>query len=518
MGSATVSRVPERVTLSALSLGSELRGVLVQPRIRRFAYVAIAILVVAIAIPATAPAGVPNPPGVVGEWDAPFDAGSVAINATLLSDGRVLLYSTPHGDGGSVASVWDPGDGSVADVSLGFPRNVFCSGQILLPDGRVIAAGGEKFGHKRVGARQTTFFDPQDDSWKQGPIMAKGRWYPTPVQLPSGRTVVFGGLADKQHFPRRGESMNASATSIRLLPRSASRTTGLYPDLHLLPNGRLLFTVAEAPITGIHAGLFDPATNRWRDTDDLIGGPRFFSNSVLLPGLQKVLVLGGTNSHSGKNGTGLKTAQVFDTRVGERTWEMTAPMEFARRDSNSVLLPDGTVLVVGGAGTGFYDDAVLAAERFDPVTETWTTVASMTNPKAHHSVGLLLPDGRVLVAGQNTETTEGHMGQVYSPPYLFAGPRPVITSVASSVGYGEPLQIQTPSAGDISRVALVRPGSTTHGLDFTQRYVDLDFTEGVGMVDALAPANGNIAPEGDYMLFVLDDDGVPSVASWVHLS
>ncbi len=144
-------------------------------------------------------------------------------------------------------------------------------------------------------------------------------------------------------------------------------------------------------------------------------------------------------------------------------------------------------------------------------------MAAMTDPRGHHSVALLLPDGRVLSTGQ-TDGTTGHMGQIFSPPYLFEGPRPVVTSVAPSIGYGEDLQIQTPDAEDISRVALVRPGSTSHGVDFQQRYVDLAFEEGIGAIDASSPASGNMAPPGWYMLFVLNEAGVPSVASWVRVA
>ncbi len=175
-----------------------------------------------------------------------------------------------------------------------------------------------------------------------------------------------------------------------------------------------------------------------------------------------------------------------------------------------------SVLAVGGGGSGFAQEPVLEAERYDPESETWTTMAAQQESRMHHSVAILLPDGRVLSTGQTAGTT-GNLGELYSPPYLFQGPRPTITDVSDAVGFAQPMAIQSPDAGQIDRVALIRPGSVTHGVDFTQRYVDLSFTEGAGVVNAISPADGRIAPPGWYTLVIVDDDGVPSVANWVKV-
>lgn len=136
---------------------------------------------------------------------------------------------------------------------------------------------------------------------------------------------------------------------------------------------------------------------------------------------------------------------------------------------------------------------------------------------AYHSTAVLLPDGRVLSAGQ----TNGAMqttAEIYSPPYLFAGPRPVIDAAPSTVGYGTSFAVDTAQAASIDRVALIGANTATHGVNFDQRYVPLTFSAGSGVLTVNGPASGTEAPPGWYMLFLVDDAGTPSVASWVKVS
>jgi hypothetical protein len=137
-------------------------------------------------------------------------------------------------------------------------------------------------------------------------------------------------------------------------------------------------------------------------------------------------------------------------------------------------------------------------------------------PRAYHSTAVLLPDGRVLSAGQ-TSGTQQTTAEIYSPPYLFAGTRPTIATAPQVVGYGTSFAIATPEAGTIDDVELIRPGSVTHGVSFDQRSVDLRFSRGTGSLDVEAPASGRVAPPGWYMVFILRN-GVPSVARWIHIS
>jgi hypothetical protein len=148
----------------------------------------------------------------------------------------------------------------------------------------------------------------------------------------------------------------------------------------------------------------------------------------------------------------------------------------------------------------------------------------------YHSVALLLPDGRVVAAGGNPEkgrqpswlppdpNEELHL-ELYSPPYLFRGPRPVIALAPGNFAYGSIVVIQSPAAGDIRWASLIKGGATTHSFNTSQRLVDLPIqARAAGKLTVQVTGDRNIAPPGWYMLFLTDNDRVPSVASWVNLS
>jgi hypothetical protein len=147
------------------------------------------------------------------------------------------------------------------------------------------------------------------------------------------------------------------------------------------------------------------------------------------------------------------------------------------------------------------------------VAETWTTVASFTQYRGYHSFTLLLPDGRVLSGGGDASMS----AEVYSPGYLFKGARPVITSAPSVVAYGQPFFVGTADAAAIGRVNLVRLSSVTHAFNMEQRINRLTFSAAADGVNVTAPTSPNLTPPGYYMLFILSDSGVPSVARIVRV-
>jgi hypothetical protein len=197
-------------------------------------------------------------------------------------------------------------------------------------------------------------------------------------------------------------------------------------------------------------------------------------------------------------------------------------MAFPRTYHNLTSLPDGNVLVTGGTETTDPDNravSVLAAEMWSPSTQAFTTMASMVTPRVYHSTALLLPDGRVLVAGggeYNGTMPDQLNAEIYSPPYLFKGARPTVTSYPSTLQYGGSFAVQTPDAANIASVSLIRLGSVTHAFNQNQRFIPLSFTASSGSLTIQEPANANIAPPGHYMLFLVNSAGVPSVGAIVQ--
>ncbi len=257
---------------------------------------------------------------------------------------------------------------------------------------------------------------------------------------------------------------------------------------------------------------FDPATARWTPVAGMLFPGRYEAPSVLLPPtLDRVMVIGG---YAGK-GTPTSTAEIIDFGTPAPEWAGVSHMALARMEHSAVLLPDGQVFVVGGqSNAGNPGNPVMIPELFDAATATWDQVAPHQVPRMYHSTAILLPDARVLVAGADFQPS----GEIYSPPYLFNGPRPVIQSAPPKVAYGSDFGLQFASSTGTNTVVLVRLSSMTHSVNMGQRYVRL--AESVppgGPVNVPAPATADMAPPGFYMLFVVDADGVPSQASLVQV-
>ena len=445
----------------------------------------------------------------LGRWGAPFDVGTIGVHASVMHTGKVLLFYKTT-DPADSSKLWDPASGTVTDVPvpIAFQHNLFCSAHSLRPNGDVFVTGGTLWGAGNPnGTTQTAVFDPVTERWREGPAMSSPRWYPTNVSLADGDTLVFAGRINSSANATEVERYDMGTDSFSTLPSAATLSMGTYPRMFVLPDGRVVRVGTERQTM-----FFDPDVPSWTPGPDMQFGSRPRGSVILLPGLDKVLAIGGL---TGSGATA--TSEILDLGAADPSWRLSGSMHEPRKNLNVVLLPDGKVLAVGGNhGGGLYDLPVLGSEMYDPATETWTQMAAQVAPRAYHSTALLLPDGRVLSAGQ----TDGSMqttAEIYSPPYLFAGPRPVSDAAPSAVSYGSSFAVDTAQAASIDQVALVRANSSTHGVNFDQRHVPLTFSAGAGGLTVGAPASGAEAPPGWYMLFLIDD-GVPSVASWVRVS
>jgi hypothetical protein len=208
---------------------------------------------------------------------------------------------------------------------------------------------------------------------------------------------------------------------------------------------------------------------------------------------------------------------------GSPAWQQTPSMVYPRSFLNLTTLPDGTVLATGGEtdkNGGNISNAVYAAELWSPTTQTWSTMSSMHTPREYHSTAILLPDARVLVSGMGADfgnVTNEMSAEFYSPPYLFKGARPTITQAPAQITYGQNFFVQTPDGASISSAVLIRTGAVTHFFDQNTRFVPVSFQQATGGLTVTAPVNATAAPPGYYMLFIVNSNGVPSVAPFVQL-
>ena len=222
------------------------------------------------------------------------------------------------------------------------------------------------------------------------------------------------------------------------------------------------------------------------------------------------------------------TCEILDLGESPLAWKPAAPMANPRVMPDSILLPDGNVMVTNGSRSGKADSGanpVLEAELYNVATGQWTSLSSMRIPRLYHSVALLLPDGHVLTAGTDSVWYRAPYNQaklrveIFSPPYLLRGARPIINDTPAEIGYGVEFDVQTHQAQNIGSVCLMGPGSVTHSFNSNQRYVGLSISNRDShTVSLVSPPDAFVAPPGFYMLFIVNDDGVPSVARFIRLA
>jgi Tachylectin/Domain of unknown function (DUF1929) len=356
-----------------------------------------------------------------------------------------------------------------------------------------------------------------------------GRWYPTLMTLPAGQVLAMSGHPapdDTRHNNTSVEGYSPDLNRwILLSPGDAAHEVSYYPRLHVLPNGHVFSASPVGPTR--RTMRFNPTSGEWLDlgpgpSDTFYDG--FASTSVLLPLLAehnfrpRVLICGGSQP------------MIIDLGSPTPGWTPTAPRALAgspkRRNLNAVLLPTGEVFVCGGVSDDNQPDSsgVLVAELFNPDTNQWSTRASAALVRNYHSVALLMSDGRIWTAGSNHNAQQSfpspHVDnrelriEIYEPPY-FSMSRPQLSGVPDNIPCGATFDVMCPQAALIRRAALLRAGSCTHAFNPDQRYIGLQFTVQPGnRLRVTAPPDNFIAPPGYYLLFLVDNQGVPSVGQF----
>lgn len=501
----------------------------------------------------------------VGEWEPiEHQFNYLPIHTALLHTGKVLAFAGSGNDETRLrdpypAELFDPETGSIEVIDQDLAGDIFCAGHAFLSDGRLLVAGGTATYDGDVsvpvlpdlplfgGLNQAYLFSPETERWTRVGDMSAGRWYPTMVTMGDGSVLTAAGLTE--HFPwvilRRIEQYTVGRGWDSL--EDAGRWLPLYPRLHLLPDGNVFYAGSynthytfPFSLRAFPTAELDPRTGNWTDYTLPNNEQREEGASMLLPlrpnddYRPRVLLIGGGTSRGTE---ALASTEIIDLGVSEPEWRPTEEsMTHARYYTYAVLLPTGDVFVAGGrsGSTGHhahdmtYEEvsgavptaprAVHEAELFDPESETWMTLAPMEVDRLYHSGALLLPDGRVMMAGSNPRRRVNELRiETYRPPYFFHGPRPTVEWVPDARTYGDEMEIQTPDASGIDEVVLCRQASTTHCLTTDQRLVEVPIDDVKGdVLRTFVPENPDLLPPGYYLLFVLDD-GVPSKAPFVRI-
>ena len=443
-----------------------------------------------------------------------FDATDIGI---LLPDGTVFFCHD------TVDPInFDPTSGQSLPLE-GSESEQGCMNGSLLPDGRVILAGGQDGadpGSFRNAIPWVKAYSPESDAWERLPDLQHqaGRWYPGLARLADGSFLAMGG----------GTAPNAerTATCERYdLGMQAWSYTGSMLNPCEFPPSALLYT-GEVLATWSPPQLYDPETGAWRLTGDFNQPERLWpghsdhSLRMLADGRAIALgIVGGPDANA-------VMGEIYDPAT--ESWSLTANPDLLRFQCEVVQLPDGRILVAGGeaqASPPPVEDVlgiVKWCDLYSPASDAWRRVADMNWFREYHAVTLLLPDGRVAMTGgtrikfQYGPTSSDIEGFV--PPYLLRGVRPEITAISdATLRRGDQIALEIAPATALTSVVLLGTGSTTHWVDCgVPRRLVLPMQQQGSAATATLPADENVLPLGFYLLFAMVDD-IPSVAKIVQI-
>ncbi|KAI9192595.1 hypothetical protein LWI28_025248 [Acer negundo] len=534
--------------------------------------------------------------GFKGKWDLVSDnSGVSAMHAILLPQiNKVLMYDAtiwriskfPLPPEKRPCHVFDPVrkledcwcHSVLFDIetsqlkALKIETDTWCSSGGLTVDGNLVGTGGFM-----NGARTLRFLNTCDEcDWREYPAaLADPRWYATQITLPDGRFIIFGGrdAFSYEFIPREGRS-NKKSIFFPFLRDTTDNTVldnknffrienNLYPFVHLSPDGNLFVFANNRSI------LFNPYTDKIvREFPVLPGGARNYpasGMSVILPirlyainidpKSAEVLVCGGARWDAYFYAEikkqflpALRDCGRIHLLKQNAVWKMET-MPAGRVMGDMTILPTGDVLMINGAKTGTSAWGFAEEPNLTPVIyknkakrgNKFQELAAGTIPRMYHSTSVLLPDGKVLIAGSNTNN--GYFYDVkyptelrvekFSPPYLDPALAPLRQEIMVEksdkvIGYGKRFTVSVRSKEleldkiDV-KVTMFSPAFTTHGISMNQRLLMLgviDVTNnawpGVHSIAAMSPPSGKVAPPGYYLLFVVYK-GIPSVAMWVQI-
>ncbi len=477
-------------------------------------------------------------PAVVGQWGSTIGFPLVPVAAALLPDNQLLTWSADADESFAAEGTANYTQTAILNLNTDVVTqmtvsntddNMFCPGIAILPNGEIIVAGGDS-------DAATSIYNPATDSWSKASPLNIPRGYNGMTLLSNGDVFTLGGSWSGAG-PKTGEVWSPTA-GWHVLPDvpETSILTGddqryladSYGWFFATSNGNVLQAGPSAEmhwITTSGAGSITPAGPRGNSKDAMQGNAVYYDPD-------EVLTLGGAADFTGTTATNdpaTKKAYVINLSSGTPQVTQTGSMHYPRIYANSVALPNGQVLVVGGqtSGWSFHDtNSVLNPELWDPTTGEFSVMAPEAEPRNYHSVAVLLPNGQVFSGGGGlcgTGCAANHAdGQIYSPPYLFnpdgtPAVQPTITSAPSSATDGQTISVTT--GGPVSSFSMVRYGESTHASDDDQRVIPLPIVSSSGDTYQLTiPSDPGIALPGPYMLFAIDSSGTPSVSSTIMIS
>ena len=453
------------------------------------------------------------------------------------------------------------------DTGVQNSGDMFCADFANLADGRELIVGGTSWYNEPgngldrdhgypadlgaielEGLRSARIFNPATNDFQQVAPMKYGRWYPTATTLSDGKVLVASGVtklikSTQLSQVRRTETYDPATntwTENYTGPLSEN-SLPLNARLFLTPNNQIFYGGAgqswgpfgqavDEPLFALQQ-FFDLQSKQWHIVGPNPLGSRSSPFSAALPmsppyDKMTIITYGGVLGPppGGELAVPFTQLTTIDSK-GDVLNRMGANLHHPRWFVSGVSLPDGKILALNGADKDEVIDpgserAVRTPELYDPATNTWTDMAGESRDRTYHNAAVLLPDGRVLsgghspipasygahhtvVPGVTANNDKDPSFQIWSPPYLFYGPRPRITHAPHAVAWGSSFTINVDDPASIRQVVAMRTPSQQHVNDNDTRTLELAFTQtGPHTLTVTAPPTGVVAPPGTYYLFV----------------
>jgi len=467
-------------------------------------------------------------PSLYGSWSEVFEWPLIGLHVIITPDNKILSFGTETSgaQGGFVYDVWDIATNTHFTLPNKTATDIFCSACILVPlTGEILIGGGDArtLGKINQGVDDVNVFNYQDMSLSASVTgdMAYARWYPTTISLANGKIIMLGGKdingkgvgTPELYTPDVGWKTLTGAYSAEVAK------DWWYPRTFLNGDGNVvLFGTTNDAGARYTVQIMDPSGNGSIKTI----GQLPFETAAGMPAIMfdqnKTLIIGADGG-----------AWIMDIGGDAPTFTRTDDLGANRIWSNLVVLADGTVLASGGSAVNTAQTSTLVNPNYDaaiwnPETGHWTTVDDAHVARLYHSSTILLPDATVLSLGGGAPGPLNNLnGEIYKPSYLFDGngnlaTRPVIVDAPEKVEQRETFTITVDDAADISRLTFVKAGAVTHSLNMTTTKIELEFTAGPGnTLQITLPENSNILTAGQWMLFAFNSKGTPSIAATVQV-
>jgi galactose oxidase len=474
-------------------------------------------------------------PAVVGQWGPVIGFPVIPVAAALLPNNEMLVWSADQpltygspSDDYTDTAILNLTTGAVSeDTVTNTAHNMFCPGIAILPDGEIMVTGG-------LSNQQTSIYNPATNTWRAGPQMNIGRGYQGMTTLSNGQAFTLGGSWSGVIGGKLGEIWSTTGnwrelTNVPATPMYTADAQGAYrADNHgwfIATSGGEVLQAGPSKqmnwITTTGAGSITPAGNRGSSGDAMNGNAVYYDTN-------KVITMGGSPSYQNSTATNQAYQIQINANGTNPTVTQSGSMTYPRAFANSVVLPNGQVVTMGGEtyAVPFSDaNSVLNPELWDPTTGTFTVMSPQAEPRNYHSVAILLPDGTVFSGGGGlcgTCSTNHPDGQIFTPPYLLNADgtlrtRPTIVSAPTTAATGQTITVTT--GGPVSSFSMVRYGESTHSVDNDQRRISLPILSSTGNTYTLAiPSDPGIALPGPYMLFAMDANGTPSISTTISVT